>query len=146
MPRQVPCHGFGATVLPEEHSLDACPGFIFIELRVRYIRRRVVEMILKLIGWKLVTMIGHLDLIKMLLAPDEAERTPDVEAVVQDVLEAMRDANVAMDVKARGLLKPCKRIYPDEWILAEARRIGVPLRSETTPTRLPMSDGISMSP
>ena len=32
-----------------------------------------------------------------------------------------------MDVNARGLLKPCKSIYPDDWILAEAGRIGVPV-------------------
>jgi histidinol-phosphatase (PHP family) len=39
----------------------------------------------------------------------------------------MRDTGVALDVNARGLIKPCKRIYPDDWILSEARRIGVPV-------------------
>jgi histidinol-phosphatase (PHP family) len=30
-----------------------------------------------------------------------------------------------MDVNARGLIKPCKAIYPADWILEDARRIGV---------------------
>jgi histidinol-phosphatase (PHP family) len=85
------------------------------------------EHVLELISWKFATVIGHLDLIKMLLTPEEAARTPAIEAAVRTILEAMRGAGVAMDVNARGLLKPCKCIYPDEWILAEARRIGVPV-------------------
>lgn len=85
------------------------------------------EQLLELVSWKLATVIGHLDLIKMLLTPQEAVRTPAIEVAVRSVLEAMRDAGVAMDVNARGLLKPCKCIYPDDWILAEARRIGVPV-------------------
>jgi histidinol-phosphatase (PHP family) len=83
------------------------------------------EQVLELIAWKVATVIGHLDLIKMWLTPEEAVRTPAIERAVRAVLEAMRDASVAMDVNARGLLKQCKSIYPDDWILAEARRIGV---------------------
>ena len=85
------------------------------------------EQLLELVEWKLASVIGHLDLIKMWLTPEEVVRTPAIEKAVRAVLEAMRDAGVAMDVNARGLLKPCKRIYPDDWILAEARRIGVPV-------------------
>jgi histidinol-phosphatase (PHP family) len=85
------------------------------------------EQVLELIGWNLANVIGHLDLIKMLLMPEEATRTPAIDRAVHEVLEAMRSAGVAMDVNARGLLKPCNRIYPDDWILAEAKRMGVPV-------------------
>jgi len=85
------------------------------------------EHLLELVAWKVATVIGHFDLIKMWLTPEEAVQTPAIEAAVRGVLEAMRDAGVAMDVNARGLLKPCRHIYPDDWILAEARRIGVPV-------------------
>jgi len=47
----------------------------------------------------------------MWLTPEETVRTPAIEAAVRAVLEAMRDAGVAMDVNARGLLKPSKCIY-----------------------------------
>ncbi len=85
------------------------------------------EHILELLSWNLATVIGHLDLIKMLLTPEEAAPTPRIVAAVHEVLEAMHNTGVAMDVNARGLLKPCQRIYPDDWILAEARRIGIPV-------------------
>jgi histidinol-phosphatase (PHP family) len=85
------------------------------------------EQLLELVGWDLATVIGHFDLIKMWLSPVEAAPTPAIEAAARQVLEAMRDAGAALDVDARGLLKPCKRIYPDDWILAEARRFGVPV-------------------
>jgi histidinol-phosphatase (PHP family) len=85
------------------------------------------EQLLELVSWKLATVIGHLDLIKMLLTPAEAVRTRAIEAAVRAVLDAMRAVGAAMDVNARGLLKPCRSIYPDDWVLAEARRIGVPV-------------------
>ena len=85
------------------------------------------EHLQELISWNLANVIGHLDLIKMLLTPEEAARTPKIETAQRAVLEAIRDAGGAMDVNARGLLKPCKSIYPDDWILAEAHRIGVPV-------------------
>ncbi len=85
------------------------------------------EHLQELISWNLANVIGHLDLIKMLLTPEEAARTPKIGTAQRAVLEAIRDAGGAMDVNARGLLKPCKSIYPDDWILAEAHRIGVPV-------------------
>lgn len=83
------------------------------------------QQVLELLEWNIASVIGHLDLIKMWLTPEEGARTPAIEAAVRRVLEAMRAAGVAMDINARGLVKPCKRIYPDDWILEEARRIGV---------------------
>jgi histidinol-phosphatase (PHP family) len=85
------------------------------------------EHVLELISWNLSAVIGHLDLIKMLLTPMEAAPTPAIENLVRTVLGAMKDFGVAMDVNARGLIKPCRRIYPEDWILTEARRIGVPV-------------------
>lgn len=66
-----------------------------------------------------------LDLVKIHLEPNEQTDTPPIRARVGAVLETMRDRGVAMDVNARGLIKPCRAIYPADWILAEARRIGV---------------------
>jgi len=74
-------------------------------------RLRLSVKYLEHVPWKLATVIGDLDLIKMWLTPEETVRTPAIEAAVRAVLEAMRDAGVAMDVNARGLLKPSKCIY-----------------------------------
>lgn len=83
--------------------------------------------ILDLLDWRLAHVLGHLDLIKIHLEPSQEQPTPAVRAKVQGVLETMRSNGVAMDVNARGLIKPCQSIYPADWILAEAQRIGVPV-------------------
>lgn len=81
--------------------------------------------VLDLLDWRIAHVIGHLDLVKMNLTPEQQAATPAVRAKVLAVLETMRDRRVAMDVNARGLIKPCRAIYPADWILAEARRVGV---------------------
>jgi histidinol-phosphatase (PHP family) len=81
--------------------------------------------VLELLDWRIANVIGHLDLVKMNLAPEQQDATPAVRAKVQGVLETMRDRGVAMDVNARGLIKPCRAIYPSDWILEKARHVGV---------------------
>jgi histidinol-phosphatase (PHP family) len=51
--------------------------------------------------------------------------TPAIRTKVHAVLETMRDHGVAMDINARGLIKACRAIYPADWILNAARRMGV---------------------
>jgi histidinol-phosphatase (PHP family) len=81
--------------------------------------------VLELLDWRIAHVIGHLDLVKVNLEAAEQADTPAIRAKVHAVLETMRDRAVALDVNCRGLIKPCRAIYPADWILAEARRIGV---------------------
>jgi histidinol-phosphatase (PHP family) len=81
--------------------------------------------VLELLDWRIAQVIGHLDLIKMLLQPSEQVDTPRIRAKVRAILETMRERNVAVDVNARGLIKPCHAIYPADWILSDAHAIGV---------------------
>ena len=81
--------------------------------------------VLELLDWRRAHVIGHLDLIKMNLHPQEQVLTPGIRSKVQTVLETIRDRGLAMDVNARGLIKPCRAIYPGDWILEQASRMGV---------------------
>jgi histidinol-phosphatase (PHP family) len=81
--------------------------------------------VLELLSWRIAHVIGHLDLIKILLEPLEQVDTPAIRAKVRKILETMRDQNVAMDINTRGLIKACRAIYPADWILAEAYRLRV---------------------
>jgi len=83
------------------------------------------EHLLELLSWRLAQVIGHLDLIKIFLEPADQVDTPAIRAKVRGVLETMRDQHVALDVNCRGLIKPCRAIYPADWILTEAKRLGV---------------------
>jgi histidinol-phosphatase (PHP family) len=81
--------------------------------------------VLELLDWRIAQVIGHLDLIKILLEPAEQVETAAIRSKVRGILETMHDRGVAMDINARGLIKPCHAIYPADWILVEANRIGV---------------------
>lgn len=81
--------------------------------------------VLELLDWRQTHVLGHLDLIKMLLSPEERVVTSAIRLKVQEVLETLRDQGVAMDVNPRGLVKSCREIYPADWILIEAGKIGV---------------------
>src|SRR5262249_48191773 len=83
------------------------------------------EHVLELLDWRLANVIGHLDLVQVLMGPGEQGDTPAIRSKVRAVLETMRDRSVALDVNARGLSKPCQAIYPADWILTEANRTGV---------------------
>lgn len=81
--------------------------------------------VLGLLEWKIAHVLGHIDIIKMLMTTQQRGATPKIRTKVLGVLETMRDRGVAMDINARGLTKPCKEIYPVQWILEEAQRVGV---------------------
>jgi histidinol-phosphatase (PHP family) len=81
--------------------------------------------VLELLDWRIAHVVGHLDLIKILLEPGEQVDTAAIRTKVRGVLETLRDRGVAMDINARGLIKPCRSIYPADWILADAHDLGV---------------------
>ena len=83
--------------------------------------------VLELIGWRLVQIIGHLDLIKIHLTPEESKVTSPLKAKVLEVLDAAKEAGVALDVNSAGLRKPAGEIYPTAWILKEAARRVIPV-------------------
>jgi histidinol-phosphatase (PHP family) len=83
--------------------------------------------VLELLEWKLVQIVGHLDLIKIHLTPDERDTTPMVRSKIEEVLDAIKANGVAIDVNAAGLRKPSSQIYPAPWILEEAARREIPV-------------------
>jgi histidinol-phosphatase (PHP family) len=91
------------------------------------LQRDYYQHVLELLEWKLVQIVGHLDLIKIYLTPDERETTPKVRSKIAEVLDAIKANGVAIDVNAAGLRKPSGEIYPAPWILEEAARREIPV-------------------
>lgn len=85
------------------------------------------EHVLGLLSWNLVRIVGHLDLVKIFLDPTGNQPGPRLQMKIADVLDAAKDLEVALDVNAAGLLKPCGEIYPAPWILEQARRREIPV-------------------
>jgi histidinol-phosphatase (PHP family) len=53
--------------------------------------------------------------------------TRDFTAVYEDALQAVAEAEVAIEVSTAGLRKPCREMYPSRQFLAIARRQGIPV-------------------
>lgn len=51
----------------------------------------------------------------------------DMTAIYGDALEAVKKANVAIELSTAGLRKPCKEFYPSREFLQIAHRLGVPI-------------------
>jgi histidinol-phosphatase (PHP family) len=66
-------------------------------------------------------LLGHLDLVTI-FAPDPDMPVRDSEI---ETLEKARGKGIPVEVNTRGLIKPCKHVYPRPALLREANRLGV---------------------
>jgi histidinol-phosphatase (PHP family) len=70
---------------------------------------------------------AHFDLVRR-NAPGDAEvATPRAREAAFAALEAVRDADCILDINTGGYRKGLGRPYPAPWVLAEARRLGIPV-------------------
>jgi len=74
----------------------------------------------------LFDIIGHPDLIKKFghRAPLESQR---VFAAEERMLQAVKDADVALEVSSAGLRKPVGEVYPHARIIARAAELDIPM-------------------
>lgn len=109
--------GFDTSQQAYDRAVSACGGLE--AMAVEYYR-----CVRGLLAMGVADVLGHLDLIDI-FAP-ESISAPQVTEAEDETLAAARQANVILDVNARGLLKPVKRVYPRADLLARAQALGVP--------------------
>ncbi len=109
--------GFDASKEVYDEAAQKCGGYE--ELAVEYYRT-----IRGLLATNVTNVLGHLDLIDI-FAPEHISGAAVREAEDQ-TLEAAKAAGVILDVNARGLLKPVKRVYPTVELLGRAHQLGIP--------------------
>ena len=81
----------------------------------------------KLADSGLVDSIAHLDVVKK-YNPGErhfSERSQWYRDLVDKCLRRIADAGVAMEVSTAGLRRPVGALYPSDWILKEAKDLGI---------------------
>jgi len=100
-----------------EQAAQACGGYE--RLAVEYYR-----MVRGLLAMNVTDVLGHLDLVKKYAPQPIAGQV--VEQAERDTLEAALKAAVILEVNPRGLIKPCKQVYPRTGLLVEARHLGIP--------------------
>lgn len=90
------------------------------ELCLEYLKH-VQEML----SWGIVDVVAHFDLVKM--HRGELPRTPRIEAAVRKVLARVRGTRAVVEINTRGLKKPCRSLYPDEWVLKLTCEAAIPI-------------------
>lgn len=111
--------GIGFDYSPEWYgrAVQACGGYE--GLAVEYYR-----MVRGLLGMNVADVLGHLDLVKKYASAPIAGQV--VAQAERETLEAARTAGVILEVNPRGLVKPCRELYPRPELLAQARTMGIP--------------------
>lgn len=72
-------------------------------------------------------IMGHLDVIKRFGHKPDPSRQSDTEQLELAALSAIREADIAMELNASGLSKPCAEMFPSRRILGSAIQMGIPL-------------------
>jgi histidinol-phosphatase (PHP family) len=100
-----------------DRAVAKCGGYE--ELACEYYRcmRSLLEL-------DITDVLGHLDVINI-FAPGPITG-PAVTDAEDETLAMAKKHNVVLDVNGRGLIKPCKQIYPRVELLGRARTMGVP--------------------
>ena len=68
-------------------------------------------------------IVGHLDLIKVFKYMPKQ----DIRILAKDVLKAIKDSNMVLELNAAGLRKPIGEIYPSPQLLEEAYALEIPI-------------------
>ena len=68
-------------------------------------------------------IVGHLDLIKVFKYMPKT----DVRILAKDVLKAIKDSNMVLELNAAGLRKPVGEIYPSRQLLEVAYDLNIPI-------------------
>ena len=68
-------------------------------------------------------IVGHLDLIKVFKFMPKK----DVRVLAKDVLKAIKETNMVMEINTAGLRKPIGEMYPSRALLEEAYALDIPI-------------------
>ncbi len=90
---------------------------------------RYFQLLREMAQSRLFEAAAHLDLVK-LFSIEDFHAWLDTDAawpLIDQALEAMADAGMALEVSSAGLRKPCREIYPGPRIMTHARSFDLPL-------------------
>lgn len=87
------------------------------------VSRRYWQTLRDMASSHLFDIAGHLDLIKKF----NFYPTVDLSNVIAEALDAIRDANMTVELNTAGLRKDCKAYYPTDAILRECFRREIPI-------------------
>jgi len=101
------------------------PEFIgkYDNMDIDDIWHKYFDAITKMAQSKLFDIVGHFDLIKVF----KFFPTQDIKTIASSALDAIAEANMAIEINGAGLRKPVKEAYPSLLLLREAKKRAIPI-------------------
>jgi histidinol-phosphatase (PHP family) len=101
------------------------PEFIggYKDKDINIIYREYFEAITQMAKSGLFDVVGHLDLIKVF----DYHPTVDIKTVAKEAMEAIKKADMVLELNAAGLRKPVGEIYPSRPLLEMAAELDIPI-------------------
>lgn len=72
-------------------------------------------------------VVAHMDLIKIWNSNEKyfSEKEAWYRREIEKTLEQIKSEDMKLDLNTAGLRKPCAEIYPSEWIVNDAKKLGI---------------------
>ncbi len=101
------------------------PEFIgrYKEQDIDKIWQKYFETIEEMANSKLFDIVGHLDLIKVFKFMPKK----NINAIAKDALEAIKKADMTLELNIAGYRKPIGEAYPSPSLLKQAYKLGIPI-------------------
>jgi len=91
---------------------------------INEIAKEYYESIKNMANTKLFDIVGHIDLIKV-FGYKYDKNNKDIKNILADTLQAIKDANMSIEINTAGLRKQCNELYPSKEILSNAYEMGI---------------------
>ncbi len=92
------------------------------------------DLVRQLISSRLFDAVAHLDIIKKFNENSKYfdEDEEDYRKEVMECLDLIEKNNIILEINTSGLFRPCKALFPSEWVLKEAfkRKIEITIGSD----------------
>lgn len=107
-------------------------GLAKINIKKAY--KEYFDLVRQLIKSRLFDSVAHLDSIKKFNKNSEYfdENEKDYGEAIMKCLDLIEKNNIVLEINTIGLFRPCKSLYPSEWIIKEAfkRKIDITIGSD----------------
>ncbi len=90
---------------------------------INIIWQKYFDQIEKMAKSRLFDIVGHLDLIKVF----KFMPTRDIAEIAAKALQAIKEADMVLEINVAGYRKPCKEPYPSPQLLKAAFDLGIPI-------------------
>lgn len=111
-------HVIGGWIIDDPSEVDEYSKREPLQVYAEYFR-----LVREMCSSRLFDVVGHPDLVKIF----GAKPSVDITQMYEETAEAIADANMCAEINPKGLIRPCREIYPSEQFLKILHRYDIPI-------------------